>query len=229
MAKRSNRKQDKADDLLVDLIEVQDQAKSFLDHYQMYILGGVGALVLIVGGWFAYSNLYQAPKQKEAVEQMYRAQLQFERDSFALALTNPAPGFSGFLDIIDNYKGSAAANAANYYAGICYLHLGEYSAAIDYLESFKPDGDVLPIMKYGALGDAWSERGDFSKAMKNYQRAVGAGGNDFLAAYNLKKIGMLHERDGNKAKARQAYEQIQSEFPLTPAGSDIEKYLSRVQ
>lgn len=229
MAKRSNRKQDKADDLLVDLIEVQDQAKSFLDHYQTYIFGGVAALVLVVGGWFAYSNLYVAPKQKEAVEQMYRAQLQFERDSFALALTNPAPGFSGFLDIIENYKGSAAANSANYYAGICYLHLGEYAAAIDYLNAFKPDGEVLPIMKYGAIGDAWSEQGDFSKAMKNYQRAIGAGGNDFLVAYYLKKSGMLHERNGDKDQARKTYEQIKEEFPLTPAGSDIEKYLSRVQ
>jgi tetratricopeptide (TPR) repeat protein len=229
MAKRSNRKQDKADDLLVDLIEVQGQAKSLFEQYQTYILGGVAALVIVVGGWFAYTYLYMAPKQKEAVEQMYRAQLQFERDSFALALTNPAPGFSGFLDIIDNYKGTKAANAANYYAGICYLHLGSYDAALDYLKSFSPDGEVLPIMKYGAMGDAYSELQDFSRALSNYERAVKAGDNDFLVAYYLKKIGMLHEHNGDMAKARKSYEQIKSDYPLTPAGSDIEKYLSRVQ
>lgn len=229
MAKRSNRKQDKTDDVLVDLIEVQGQAKNFLDHYQTYILGGVAALVVIVGGLFAYNNLYMAPKQEEAVEQMYRAQLQFERDSFALALTNPAPGYSGFLDIIDNYKGSKAANLATYYAGICYLHLGSYDAAIDFLKDFSPEGEVLPIMKYGAMGDAYSELNDLGKAMNNYERAVKAGGNDFLSAYYLKKIGMLHEKNGDAAKARKSYEQIKADYPLTPAGADIDKYLSRVQ
>ena len=118
---RRKRNQKQSDETLVDIVEVRDQAQSFMDANQTYIFGGLVALVVLVGGFLAYKNFYKAPKQQEAVAQMYRAQQRFEQDSFALALTNPGGGFSGFLDIIDEYSGTPAANTAKYYAGVSYL------------------------------------------------------------------------------------------------------------
>lgn len=218
----------KADETLVDIVEVRDQAQSFVDRNQNLMFGALVAVVLIVGGIFAYNNFYKKPRQQEAVEQMFQAQVQFERDSFALALTNPGGGYLGFLDIIDNYGGTKASNMALYYAGISYLNLGEYEAAIDYLKDYRPVGEITPIMKYGALGDAYSEINDFDNAMSNYKKATAAEENDALTPYYLKKVGLLHERNGNFAEAKKAYETIKSKYPNSPDGREIDKFIIRV-
>jgi tetratricopeptide (TPR) repeat protein len=224
----AKRKTSANDETLVDIVEVRESAESFVENNQKLIFGALVALVLVVGGYFAYKYLFQIPKQKEAVEQMYKAQEQFERDSFKLALTNPGSGFPGFLDIIDQYSGTPAANSANYYAGISYLHLGEYDAAIAYLKDFNADDEVLPITKFGAIGDAYAEKGDLGQAMSFYKKAVSAGDNEILTAYYLKKVGMLNEKNGDLGAAKQAYEQIQKDYPNSNEGRDIEKYIARV-
>jgi tetratricopeptide (TPR) repeat protein len=217
----------KADETLVDIVEVKEQAEDFFEQYRTIILAGATLLVVVVGGWFAYTNLYKEPRQKEAVEQMFQAQQQFERDSFQLALTNPGGG-KGFLDIAEGYKGTPAANLALYYAGISYLNLGQFDAAIDYLKDFSPAGEVLPAMKFGALGDAHSEKGDFSAAMSYYKKAA-AEKNELITPYYLKKIGMLHERNGDLQAAKKAYQQIKSDYPKSPDGRDIDKFIIRVE
>ncbi len=227
MASRK-RNQKKAEETLVDIVEVRDQAQSFVDRNQNIVLGGLLVIVLIIGGIFAYSNFYQQPWQQEAMEQMYQAQVQFQRDSFALALTNPGGGYLGFLDIIDSYGSTDAGNLANYYAGISYLNLGQFEAAIDFLNDFDPAGDITPIMKYGALGDAYSELNDLENALDYYEDAVSAGDNDMLTPYYLKKVGMLHEKNGSFAQAKAAYERIKEEYPSSPVGQDIEKFIIRV-
>ncbi len=169
------------------------------------------------------------PKEQEAIEQMAQAQVQFERDSFALALTNPGQGFAGFVDIADQYSGTNAGNLALYYAGVSYLHLGQFEAAIDYLSDFSPAGDVTPAMKAGVLGDAYSETNDFDRALSSYRKAVSGSSNPLITAYYLKKVGMLSERQGDKEAAREAYQTIKDDYSETPVANDIDKYLVRVQ
>lgn len=220
-----NKKQD--EDTLIDIVEVKESAGSFIDDNQNTIIGVVAALIIIFGGWMAYNKFVVAPKQLEAVDQMYKAQEQFERDSFSLALTNPGGGYSGFLDIIDNYGSTKAGNIALYYAGISYLNLGKFEAAIDYLKDYSPSGDITPVMKYGAMGDAHSELNDMGKAMSNYKKAVSTSNNDVLSVYYLKKIGLLHEKEGNIAEALAAYTRVKKEFPTVSLAGDIDKYIIR--
>jgi len=157
-----------------------------------------------------------------------QAQTQFERDSFAVALTNPGQDYPGFVDIADTYSGTAAGNLALYYAGISYLNLGQFEAAIDYLKDFSPTGDITPSMRAGALGDAYSETNDMGQAMSYYQKAVSSSSNDLISAYYLKKVGMLHEQQGDKAAAAKAYQTIKDQYFDVPLARDIDKYLVRV-
>lgn len=227
--KRNQRGRKQQEETLVDIVEARDQAQSFIDQNQNVILGALAIVLVAVGGWLAYKNFYQTPRQQEAVEQMYQAQFQFDRDSFALALTNPGGGYEGFLGIIENYGGTPAANLANYYAGISYLQLGKFDAAISYLEDYKPDGQVTPITTYGALGDAYSEQGDFGKALSLYKKAANTEDNDILTPYYLKKIGMLNEKEGNLDAARKAYAEIKEKYANSTVGKDIDKFVERVR
>ncbi|MEL6866013.1 MAG: tetratricopeptide repeat protein, partial [Bacteroidota bacterium] len=169
-----------------------------------------------------------APRQQEAMEQMYQAQLQFEKDSFALALSNPGGGFEGFLGIMDKYSGTAAANLAHYYAGISYLRLGEYEAAISYLEDFGAGDGVTPIMKKGAIGDAHSELGNMDKAISQYKGAISAGNNELLTPYYMKKLGLLYQKQGQNDQALSTFEKLKKEYPNAPDSRDIEKYIKRL-
>jgi tetratricopeptide (TPR) repeat protein len=199
------------------------------EKYPNLLLYVVGAIGLAVGGWWLYKSMIVAPKQKEAVAAMWHAQQQFERDSFRLALENPGGGFEGFLTLAEKFSGTRAGNSANYYAGICYLHMGDFDNAIIWLEKFDGEGELLPAMKYGALGDAYSEKENYDKALDYYEKATDATKNDLVAGYYLKKLGMLNERQGNKDAALKAYQRLHRDFP-NPASQDwreVEKYIYR--
>ena len=222
------RKKKQQEETLVDIVEAKESAQDFIEANQKPIMGALLGLLVIIGGFFAYKYWYKAPREKEAATQMAAAQQQFERDSFAVALSNPGGTNMGFLDIVDNYGNTKAGNLAKYYAGVSYLHLGQYDAAIDYLKDFSGSGDVLPTTRLGLIGDAYSEKGDYDNALSFYQKAVNAGDNEFLTPIYLKKKGMLHEKNQEWEAAAKAYEQIKKKFPQSIDGTEIDKFLARV-
>lgn len=225
MAKRKNKAQDET---LVDFVEQTEHAQEFYAKNHNLILYGLLGLVVLIGGIFAYNKFYKEPKIVEAVQEMAQAQRMFEKDSFALALGNPGGGSLGFEEIAKDYSGTTVGNLANYYAGVSYLQLGQFDAAISYLEDFSPAGSVLPITYHGVLGDAYSEKGDMDKAISLYKKAINHGGNEFLEAYYMKKLGLLYEHQSKLAEAKTMFESLRSKYPTSPEGQDIEKYISRV-
>ncbi len=224
MAKR-RKKTKKEEELLVDLVEVQEQTQYFLERNQKYIIGGLFLAVLLIGGFLAYKQLYKAPREKEAMEQMFKAEQQFQRDSFALALSNPGDQYPGFEGIISEYGGTKAANLAKYYAGISALRTGQFQKAVDHLESFKAKGNITPAMANGALGDAYSELENYGQALSAYEKAAGMT-NDFSTPYYLWKAGMLAQKQGDSAKAKKYLEQIKSDYPASVQAKDIDRYLN---
>jgi tetratricopeptide (TPR) repeat protein len=220
-----------ADGIEVDVREITGApAQPFWEKNQKLLTYFIGGLLVLVAAYWGYKILVAGPQEKEAQDAMWQAQVQFDRDSFKLALENPGAGYEGFLALADKYSSTNAGNAAKYYCGVCYLHMGDYDNAITYLEKFSPDGSLLPVMKYGVMGDCYSEKGDFDKAIKMYEKAADQGENKLLSAHYLKKAGMLNEFQGNKAAAKADYERVKLEFVNTtsPDWRDIDKYISRV-
>ena len=224
----TRRKKKKNEDTIVDIVEARDNASDFLENNQMTIFGGLALVVLLFGGIFAYNQFYKIPANKAAMEGISQAQFQFEQDSFALALTNPGNGYTGFLELIDNHGSTKAGNAAQAYVAISYLQLGEFDAAITHMNNFSPSGEVAPILKNGVLGDAYSEKNDLAKAMSYYKKAVSAGNNDMLTPYYLNKIGMLSFKQQDFQASKSAFEKIKNDFPNSQLATEAEKYLSRV-
>lgn len=224
MAKRKKSRKKKNEDVLVDLSEVGGQAGLWYERNQKAILGAAIGLVLLVVGYYVYDN-YKAGQQREALVQMAEAEYQFERDSFALALADPGGGYPGFGGIVKQYGGTDAGNAALYYAGVSCLNRGDFDAAISYLEDFDAEGDLMPIMKPGIIGDAWCEKGELEKGLGFYKKAVDAGDNNLLTPYFLKKVAMLSEKLGNTDSARKAWEQLKKDYPDSGEARDADKYL----
>jgi tetratricopeptide (TPR) repeat protein len=227
MAKQNIQKVSK-DEVLVDVAEVTKDAQHWLEVYKKPIMYGAIALVALIGGWYAWKS-YVDSNQKKAIQAMWKAEQLFERDSFAVALSNPGGGYEGFLGISSKYGSTPAGNLSHYYAGICYLQLGKFDEAIKQLEDFSPSGEVSPTMKYGALADAYSEKQDFNKALKYYKEAASSGGIEDMKAFYLKRYGMLSEKQGDAGTALDAYKEIKSKYGATSDARDIDKYIARAE
>ncbi|MEP6646793.1 MAG: tetratricopeptide repeat protein [Saprospiraceae bacterium] len=217
------------EETLVNLATAKVRATTFFEHNQNVILSVLGGLVLVIGGWFVYHNLIMQPKEEKAMAQMWMAQVQFEQDSFNLALDNPGGGYSGFLHIINDFKGTKAGNLANYYAGVSYLNLGNFDAALTFLNDFHPAGIIGPVMKHGALGDAYSELNQMDKAIDNYKKAADASENELLTPYYLKKLAMLYETQNENVKALDIYKRIKAKYPNSNEALSIDKYIARAE
>lgn len=224
MARR--RKDKKKEETLVDIVEARESAVDWLERNQNLVLGVVIGLVVIIGGWFAYKNMYQIPRNIDAKEQMFQAQFQFERDSFALALENPGAGYPGFLGIINQYSGTNAANLAHYYAGVSYLNLGRYQDAVDHLRKFSSTDELTAIMKHGTLGDAYAELGDMDNAISHYRRAVRAGDNSFLTPYYMNKHGLALINQGKADEAIEVFKNIKRDYPNSSESNSADKYIA---
>lgn len=221
---KSNKNRDLEDEIVEVKATTSGGVESLLDKNQMTIIAGAGLLLLLIGGFLAFKYLYQAPREKTAMEQIFKAEYQFQRDSFALALEAPGGGYEGFLDIIDSYGGTKAANLSKYYAGVAYLNLGRFDDAVSFLESHKEKGEITSVTKYGALGDAYSELGNFSKAMNAYEKAS-ASDNSLLSPYYLYKLGLLANSQDQKDKALSAFNKIVAQYPNSTEAVEASKYI----
>lgn len=227
MARR--RKEKKSDETLVDIVEARESAVEWIERNQNIVLAVVVGLIVLVGGWFAYKNLYQIPRNAEAQEQMHRAQFQFERDSFALALENPGGGYPGFLGIINQYGRTSAANLAQFYAGISYLNLGRYQDAVDHLRRYSPNDELTTIMRHGAMGDAYSELNEFNNAIDQYRRAVRAGDNILLTPFYMNKLGHALIHQGESAEALKVFEDLRRKYPNSSEAQNADRQIARLK
>ena len=225
-----SKKKDTSNDNPIENIETTlTKSEQFIEKNQKKILYVITALVLIVGLYWAYVKFYKAPRENEAKTQIAFAQRAFEQDSFNLAL-NGNMNSTGFLGVIDDYSGTKAANLARYYAGVCYMNLGDYDNAINYLDDFSTDDLLLGSEKYGMIGDAYVQKDMLEEAAKYYEKATSDDyKNDLTTPIYLKKLGLVYERLGKYDKAYAAYEKIYKEHHQSQEAITIEKYMERAK
>lgn len=221
-----SRKEKRQEETLIDVVEVKQDAQDYFEKHKSLILGIIAAFIILVGGYIVYKYMIQMPKETSAKAAIFKAEQQFQRDSFALALENPGGGFEGFLDIIENYSGTQTANLAKLYAGISYMNVGRFNDAVDYLNSHSATGDYAPILKNGNLGDAYSELGDMDKAIASYKKATTVGEDALLTPYYLYKLGLLAKRNGDESTANAAFSKIKEKYPTSDEGTKVDRLLA---
>jgi len=224
----ANTNKEVTDDKFESIESALSRTERYIEENQKSLTIIVGAVIVAVGIYFAFTKWYLKPLEEEAQKQMYVAEQYFEKDSFNLAL-NGTGGYPGFLSIIDEYGLTKSAKLSQYYAGICYKNMGKYAEAIDYLKKFDSDDKIVSNIALGSIGDCYSELGDADEAVKYYKRAAENVKNDFTSPVYLMRAGILLEEKGNFDKALKVYETIQKEHAKTYEGQQIEKYIARVK
>ncbi len=190
-----------------------------------YIMFGIIIVVMIIIGT---KRFYLSPLEEEAAGQMFMAEKFFDKDSFNLAL-NGYGTYPGFLEVNEDYGLTKTGKLAKYYSGICYLKLGDYESAVDYLSDFRTEDVLVGATQYSALGDAYVELGEYEKAVKSYKKATAEYTNEFTSPIILKKTAIVYEEMDELVKANETYKKIKSDFPESEEARDIEKYIARTK
>ncbi|HKR05140.1 MAG TPA: tetratricopeptide repeat protein [Bacteroidia bacterium] len=212
----------------LDINETIDKAESYIQENKksLSIIGG--AVLVVVAGYFIYTNMIVAPQEKDAEKDMFFAEQYFGMDSMKLAL-NGDGNKMGFIQIIENYGSSQSANLAHYYAGICYLKTGDYQNAIDYLDKYDAEDDVTGAIALGGIGDAYLELGKKDEALKYYKKAIDWDKNQFTACLYIMKAAMVHELNGDYKSAQDLYERIKKDYPASNEAREVDRYIARAQ
>lgn len=185
------------------------------------------AVVVIVGGFFAYNRFVKVPNEKKAQEMVFHAQEYFAADSFKLALNGDGNNY-GYLQVIDRYGGTKVGNLARYSAGVCYVQLGEYQKGIDMLKSFSADDKLVQAYAYGITGDAYMELNKMEEGIEYYKKAGHYSDNELTAPLYLFRAGLALEKSGKPQEAVAIYKEIRKKYPQTNEGREMDKYLARL-
>ena len=213
----------------VIVAETVSKAEKFFENHGKKVLAGLVAVLVLVGVGFFYKS-HSDKNEVAAQELIYGAQenLKGETPNYELALNGDGV-VAGFLDVIEQYGSTPAANLAAQYAGICYMKLGDWDNAEKYLAKYKATKGVpnalINAENVGLQGDVQVQKGDYKKAAALFEKAAAVADNSFTTPLYLKKAAQAYEAAGDEAAATKLYKRIATEYAASFEARDAEKKL----
>jgi tetratricopeptide (TPR) repeat protein len=220
-------------------VNVVEKARGFWEDYNKPVTYIGSAIILLIAGWMIYKYMFKIPKEEKGnevvfVTQKYFADFTNATDSskalIAAKVLNGDGTNPGALKIINNYSGTTAANLCEYYAGACYLHLGQFDKAIKFLKDFDAD-DATQIEShaYGMLGDANAELNKNDEALSYYKKAANVNTkDDFTSSEFLFRAALFAEATGKTKEAIDLFKKIKTDYPLSEKAADVDRYLAKL-
>lgn len=217
------------------LDETASKSEQWIIKNQKAIFGILVAIVVVILGYLAYQKYLQAPKEKEAADELAFPKAYFEdakinsvaTDSIYTLALEGADGKYGFVDIASEYSGTKAGNLANYYAGLSYLKLKKYPEAIEHLEKFSSKDELLGPVANGAIGDAFADINQLDDALDYYLKAANLKDNNFSTPLFLFKAGNTAMDIEKYSTALDAFERIKNDYPNSTEAKDIDIYINK--
>jgi len=228
MAKTKTHKEEGIE-ILEDPDLLASKAQEFFDNKKnRNLVFGIGGVLAAVVAAFLIYKFYITNKNQEAQEEMFQAVYYFEADSLGKALNGDGINY-GFLDIVDDYAGTEAANLSSFYAGATYMKMGDYNSAIRYLSDFGSSDFVIQARAYSLVGDANMELGNYSEAISFYKKAADYKSNEFFSPVYLQKLAIAYESNGDFSAAADAYDKIITDFANSSMLQEAKKQKARLQ
>jgi len=220
-------------------VDVVEKARGFWEDYSKPISYIGSAIILIVAAWLIYKYMFKVPEQEKAdkvvfVTQKYFSEFTNATDSAKIMLATKVLNGDGVnpgaLKIINQYSGTPAANLCEYYAGACYLHLGQFEKSIKYLKDFDANGATqIKSRALGMMGDASAELNKNDDALSYYKKAADVNTkDDFTSSEFLFRAALFAESTGKTKDAIDLFKKIKTDYPLTEKAADVDRYLARL-
>jgi TolA-binding protein len=209
------------------LAEKLQGAENWMERNPKTTIGILVTVLLIVGGYFGF-QYYKDNQESDAQREMFQAVYYFEADSLDLALDGDG-NHLGFLNIIDDYGITDAAELANYYAGVAFLKQGKFEVARLYLDDFRSNDLLVQARAYSLIGDTYMEENNYEDAARYYDKAANHEPNKYYSPAYLMKAALAFEKNNEEDKAIAAYDKIISEYYDSPEFQEARKYKARLE
>jgi tetratricopeptide (TPR) repeat protein len=209
------------------LAEKLHGAETWMERHPKTTVGVLAVILLAVGGYFGY-QYYKDSQEADAQREMFQAVYYFEADSLDRALNGDGNNL-GFVDIIDDYGITDAAELANYYAGVAYLKQGKFEVARLYLEDFKSNDLLVQARAYSLIGDTYMEENNYEEAARFYNKAADYKPNKYFSPAYLMKAALAFEKNNQETEAIAAYDKIINEYYDSPEFQEARKFKARLE
>lgn len=220
-------------------VDQVEKLRGFWEDYRKPVTFIGLAVIVLVAGFMIYKYMFQLPKNEKAndvvfVTQKYFADFTSATDSskalLAAKVLNGDGVNPGALKIMNDYSGTDAANLCEYYAGACYLHLGQFDKAIQYLKSFDADGATqIKSRSFGMMGDASAELNKNDDALDYYKKAANVNEkDDFTSSEFLFRAALFAEATGKTKEAIDLFKKLKTNYPLSEKATDADRYLAKL-
>ena len=212
-----------------DLHQDQHPFLDFVKKNQKALTYTLVLAVVLIGGFFGYSELYQKPREAKAADAIFMAEKYFANDSSNYVLNGDGTS-KGVLYIMKEYSGTKAANLSKYYAGISYYRLNDFNKSIEYLKDFTTSAKQVQAIAYGTLGDAYSELKKNDEAVSFYKKAGAYFPEDeAISSEYLFRAASFLELNGKNDEAIELYNTIKNKYPKSEKGFMADKYINRLK
>jgi tetratricopeptide (TPR) repeat protein len=195
---------------------------------QMILYGGVGLALLAAGSAVYLYIHWQENKALAIQEQAYQlyqetfrkaGSAEGEKENYRLALEK-------FRKVQAAYRWGKAAEVSQVYIGNCHFFLKEYDQAIAaYTRCL--DGPYQSMARNG-LGYCYEAKGDYVKAVENYQKNAEEKGSPYQGE-GLLGVARCYEAQNQKQKALEAYQKALVENPKSPMADFIQWKISELK
>ncbi len=212
MAKKETKKSDQ-NELLENpevIAEKLVPGEDFLKSNSKILAGVLAVAIVLIGGVLFFQ--YNTQKQNEKAQaEMFQAVYFFEQDSVDFALNGDGIN-KGFLNIIESYPRTDAANLAHFYTGSIYLSQKKFEDALTHLEEFSTDDYLVQAKAYSLVGDANLELGKTDEAIAQYTKAARTNENKYMSPKYLAKLAVAQEEAGKIEDAIKTYAEIEEKY-----------------
>lgn len=201
----------------LDVNDTLAKSEAFFIKYKKQVITAIVAVVVVVGGTFAYIYGYSKPREDKAQEclgivmQKYAATQDFEH-----ALKGEGQTI-GLEKIVSKYGSTDAGNVAKYYAGIALYKTGKTKDAIKYLEDFSTQGDATISYKaLDALANAYAADKQIDKSIETFKKAAKATDIPALCSESMFNAAIILMSQNKNDEALKICQEIKDNYPSAP-------------
>jgi len=195
----------------------------FKENMLKIILGAVGLLVVVGGGWL-YVN-YRSERISEASLELFKAEAVYMGGNFAVAATD-------FDKVAEDYSGTPSASKALFFAGDSYYKAGQYDQAKERFEKARKklsSSDPLKLNSVAGLAAVSEQQGDPAKAVEIYREALAIAHFDYEKVILMGDLSRALEAGGQTDEALKVMDEIVEQFPDSPRTPLIKEHLAELK
>lgn len=208
---------------MLENLSGQDLKEQFKSNKNLRMITiGVGSLVVIILGYFAYKQFIWKPANEKSKEAYYAGLNYASKDSVDVAIDELA-------SVVKKFDGKQGGELAQFVLARQYMEKGEFKKALGELEGVSVNDTYLSIYTLGLQGDCYSEMNKYDEALDFYLDAANKVENEKTTPEYLFKAGLVAEELKDFEQATELYTRIKENFTQFSNMKTIDKYIGRVK